>query len=400
MQSITKLANAAMRIYDKVCHSQILQENILYNNILKDQSIQGATTKYISLHYDRNVGGGAGSETMTLPHAGHQQYQQANIAMKYNWHSISITDVAIQAAKRSKEHLVNVMESEYNGAKNDMRRQISRQCYGVGTGVICRVNDASPDATMTFDTPMVGKYPTDYFSIGSGMMFSSADDAATSAVYQTVSAITGNYAMTMIGDPIASDDDYCYLAHIKASGVPTVSNVNGEMMGLKGLIDDGTYIATLQGVVRGTYIWFKSYVDSSASQRSLTEALMYDTYLKATEKGKPKYGLTHPDVFAAYGLSLTPDRRYTTDMKLKGGFTGLAFNDIMITSDRDCPYDELYFIDPSSLSVEELSPIGFLDEDGSILERNGNAWDATLRWYANIATNSPNKNAVLRNVIR
>jgi hypothetical protein len=39
--------------------------------------------------------------------------------------------VSLQASKNSKEFLVNVLESEYNGAKEDMQRQLSRQGYGI-----------------------------------------------------------------------------------------------------------------------------------------------------------------------------------------------------------------------------------------------------------------------------
>ena len=51
--------------------------------------------------------------------------------MKYNFHQISLTDVVLQGSKRTKEFLVNVLESEYDGAKNDMQRQLSRQGYGI-----------------------------------------------------------------------------------------------------------------------------------------------------------------------------------------------------------------------------------------------------------------------------
>ena len=401
-QSVSNLANAAMRVYDKVVHDQVFKKNVLFMNILRNvaQDI-GATTKYISLHYDRNVGSAAGSETVTLPTAGNQQYLQANVTMKYNFHTVSITDVAIKASARSKEFLVNVLESEYQGAKNDMQRQLSRQGYGVGTGVICRVNDASPDATMTYDTPMIGKYPMDYFSVGNGVMFSSAADAATSAVYGVVSAITGNYTMTISSDPSASDNDYVYLAHTNGT-TPTVSNVNAEMMGLKGLIDDGANIDSFEGLARTTYIWWASYVDDSTTQRSLTDALLHSTFLEAKKKGDPKYILTSFDVTSAYGQLLTPDRRYGSEMTLNGGFSGVNFNGIPMVADYDAPYDEAYFIDPSTLSVEDLAPMSFLDEDGAILDRSSTQpiWGATLRYYANLANKAPNQSASLRDVIK
>jgi len=383
----------------------VFTKNVLFQNVLSNVAQQvGATTKYITLHKDRNTGFAAGGETVTLPYAGKQQYDRANVTMKYQFQTVSVTDVSLQASKRSKEFLVNVLESEYNGAKNDMQRQLSRQGYGTGYGVICRVNDASPDATLTFDTPMVGKHPMDYFSVGGGVCFSSSATAEASAVFGLVSAITGNTTMTMTADPSAADNDYCYVAHNKtsASTVPSVSNATYEMMGLKGLIDDSTNIDALEGVTRSTDIWWKSYVSSNSTQRSLTEELMHETFLEAKKKGDPKYILTHFDVYSAYGQLLSPDRRYTSEMKLKGGFTGWSFNEIPVIADYDCPYDEMYFVDPSSLSVEDLAPMSFLKEDGSILDRSSTQpiWQATLRYYANLATSACNKNAALRDVIK
>jgi len=402
-QSVSNLAGAAMRVYDKVVHEQVFLKNILWNNVLRNVAQnQGSTTKYFSVHEGRNTGSAAGSESFTLPIAGEQQYTQATITMKYNFQQVALTDVALQASKRSKEFLVNALESEYKGARNDMQRQLSRQGYGVGTGVICRVNDDSVDTTLTFDTPMVGKYPTDYFEIGNGIMFSSAAAAATSAAYTTITAITGNYDMTVTSASGVVDNDYCFLAHNDGSTTPTVSNVNAEVLGLKALIDDSTNLDSLEGITRSTDIWWKSYVSANATQRSLTEELMHETYLEGRKKGNPTFALTHFDVYSAFGQLLSPDRRYTSKMQLNGGFTGLEFNGIPIVPDYDCPYDEMYFIDKSTLSVEDLAPISFLDEDGAILDRSSTtpAWNATLRYYAQLATSSCNKNAALRDVIK
>ena len=107
-------------------------KNVLYNNILRNViHSTGSTTKYFSVHYGRNIGSAAGSETLTLPTAGNQKYLQMSITMKYNFHTLSLTDVALQASRKSKEFLVNALESEYTGAKNDMQRQLSRQGYGI-----------------------------------------------------------------------------------------------------------------------------------------------------------------------------------------------------------------------------------------------------------------------------
>lgn len=84
MQTVTTLADAAMNIYDKVVHDQVFTKNVLFQNVLSNVAQQvGATTKYITLHKDRNTGSAAGGETITLPYAGKQQYDRANVTMKY-----------------------------------------------------------------------------------------------------------------------------------------------------------------------------------------------------------------------------------------------------------------------------------------------------------------------------
>lgn len=415
MQTVVNMAGAAMRVYDKSVHEQIFSKNVLFMNILKNvahstgaaSEVGSATTsgggKLLTVHYSRNTGSAAGTETLTLPTAGKQGYLQANIPMKKNYHTISLSDYVLEASKKSKEFLVNVLESEYQGAKNDMQRQLSRQGWGIGTGAICRVNDASPDTTLTFDTPIIGKNPMDYFDDGNGLMFSSAIDAATSAAYTEVSAITGTHTMTVASATGIVDDDYVFLAHDNGTATPTVSNVGAEIMGMKGLIDDGANVATLEGLARATYLWWQSFVDDNTTQRSLTEALLHSTFLEAMKKGNPKYILTSWDVVSVYGQLLTPDRRYANaNMELNGGFKGVDFNGLPMVADYDAPYDEAYFVDPSVLSVEDLGPIGFMNADGGILDRSATtpAYNATLRYYANLAISAPNKCASLRDVIK
>jgi len=275
----------------------------------------------------------------------------------------------------------------------------------LGTGVIALLNgDVTSDATVNLDTPMVGKDPTDYLEIGNAIMTSAAVDSESTANFGIITSITDGdtFELTtaMTTTSTMDDNDFLFLAHLATT--PSVSNQGYEIMGLKGLIDDSSNITTLQGLSRSSYLWWKSAVDSAATQRSLTDALMHTSYLAAKKKGNPKFALTSFDVFSAYGQLLSPDRRYTDKMTLKGGFTGIMFNDVLIHADYDCPYDEMYFIDPTSLSSEDLAPISFLKEDGSILDRSSTtpAWNATLRYYANLAINAPNKSSALRDIVQ
>lgn len=407
MQSVTNAANLAMRVYDSVIAEQVFKKNVLWMNIMKNVATKkGTTEKYLKVHYARNIGSAAGGESITLPSAGRQSYLESVIPMKLNFHQVQLTDYAIQAGKNSKEYLVDLLQGEYEGAKNDMQRQLSRQGYGNGSGVICRVDGIASQPTFDLDTPMVGKNPTDYLEagaagIGSMVMLDSDADTATSEVYTRVTAIADGDTLTLATGSGIADNDYLFLAHYVSGGSSTVSNRGSEITGLKGLIDDATYVTTLQDLSRSTYIWWKSYANDSATERSLTEEIMFDTMLEAKKKGDPKIILTSYDLFGAYGRLLAADRRYTDTMELKGGFTGVKYNDLALVPDYDAPYKDMFFIDNSSLSVEELTPMSFMDSDGSILSRSATtpAFSATLRYYANLATSAPNKSAVARNLV-
>jgi hypothetical protein len=304
-----------------------------------------------------------------------------------------LTDVALQHSKKSKEFLVDALQSEYDGAKEDMKRQFSRQLYGIGTGELFKLNGnpAGSATAMTVDSPMVGKDCTDYIEIGNILRF-----GATATNVGTVDSITGATTFTIEANSLdLADNDIVYIAQSTSQ-----SNKDNEMMGLKGLIDDGTNVATLQGIARATYIWWKSNVNTAGATRPVSDALLHESFLNAKKKGEPSFGLTSFDVFSSYGQTLTPDRRYTDKMQLNGGFTGLLFNNMLIVPDYDCPVDELYFIDKSTLSIEDLGDISFLKEDGNILDRSATtpAWNATLRYYGNMATSAPNKNSVIRKI--
>jgi hypothetical protein len=406
-QSVANSLNLAFRVYENSIAEQVFEKNVLWQNLIKNVAQnRGTTNKYLKVHNSRNIASAAGGESLTLPTAGQQGYTEAVIPMKLNFHQVGISDYALQAGKNSKEYLVDLLQSEYDGAKNDMQRQLSRQAYGTGSGVLGQINGIGSSPSFDLDNPMVGRYVTDYLEagalgVGTPVMVDSDITTATSEVYTRVTAITGNDAVTLATGTGIVDNDYIFLAHYNG-GTSSVANRGAEITGLKALIDDGTNMATLQSIARSSNIWWKSYVSSAATNRSLTEEMMFDALLEAKKKGDPKYIITSFDLFRAYGNLLSADRRYSDTMTLNGGFTGVNFNGIALVADYDCPYTEMFFIDPKAISVEELSPMSFLNEDGAILSRSATtpAFNATLRYYANLATSAPNKSAVIRNVVK
>jgi len=411
--NISNSTQSAMLVYDKAVHSQIFNKNVLWNNLISNVARSTGSIengKVLTLHYKRNVGSAAGSDVLTLPTAGAQGRIQANVEIKKNYQTISISDAVIQASQKGEEFLLDMLDGEYKGAREDMARQLSRQGYGYGNGVIAQVNGAvSSDTTVVVDNLVLGTSIADYIEVGNAIAFttnnlygSASDPTPGTTVFAIVDSIIDANTFKTTSAISTADDTYLVLAHSKGSTTPDTSNFGMEVMGLKGLIDDGSILGAdnkFQGIKPEDYMFWNSYVnDNGTTLRDVTDALLQTTFTHVDKIGSPKFAITSPTVFNTYGNTLSADRRYTDTMTLKGGFTGVKFNNILLVTDYDCADNDLYMIDPTTISVEDLGPIAFINKDGKILDRDGTKFGATLTYYANLAISARNKNGLLTDV--
>ena len=406
--NISTSVASAMKVYDKNIHSQIFNKNVLWNNLISNVARTTGTIengKVLTLHYKRNIGSAAGSDTLTLPTAGAQGRIQAGIDIKKNYHTVSISDAVIQASKKGEEFLLDMLDGEYKGAREDMQRQLSRQGYGYGMGVIAQVNGSvSSSTTVVVDNLVLGTSIADYLDEDNAIAFTTNNSgAAGTTEYAIVESITDANTFETKSAVTTADDTYLVLAHSKGLTTdPDTTNYGMEVMGLKGLIDDGSTIeGVFEGIDQSAYLWWNSNVnDNSEVLRNVTDVLLQTSYTAVDKIGDPKFALTSPTVFNTYGQTLSADRRYTDTMELKGGFTGVKFNNIGIVKDYDCADNDLYFIDPKTISVEDLGPIAFLNADGKVLDRDGTSpvFGATLTYYSNLAIKNRNKNGLLTDI--
>jgi hypothetical protein len=149
-----------------------------------------------------------------------------------------------------------------------------RQRLGTGTGIICRYN-GTPTAP---GDPLDNMFGISGLDDRAAMLLLRDDNLrvgpnANGTSLRTGTALVGavDYANKAIDTTVAgvrraptsaADNDYLFLGD---------ANVNGsgsrEMMGLEGIIDDGTNVATFQGLSRTTYPELNAQiVDSSAGR--------------------------------------------------------------------------------------------------------------------------------------
>ena len=338
-----------------------------------------------------------------LPTPQNQTLVESSIAYNYLYGTIRITHPTIAASRNEAGAWTKVISAEMEGLERDLRNDVNRQLFGWGNGVLGTTNGTGSGATaLVMDTGHAIKVNMllDSFTATSG--------GSTGITAQSVSAVATN-AVTLGGAESWADAEYVYRSGSRGN----------EMMGLTGITDDatatsgiGTFVTTLQGIVRGTYPeWNSNVFDNSTATtaRNGTDTLLDDSLLEIEESGEGKLpcGITSRVQFRKIAQLMTPDRRYSDAMELNGGFKSISWGGIPIFWDASCPIDVngndmLFWVDENELAIYQLADWNWDDEDGNGLHRNEGyaTYDGTLYYYANLGTTAPDNMGVIRDLSR
>jgi hypothetical protein len=395
----------ALRIdYLPVIRDQLENSTYLLKKLRKNErDVSGREWKLVA-HYGRNSGVGAGSET-GLPTAGQQSYKNPYGDVKYVRGRIQVSGPVMAAAKNDKGAIVRALESEIKGVTRDLEKEINYMLHNDGTAVRALVNGdpgtAGTETTITLDAP-----GTNYFHDGMKIDFLNPSDGAvrTAGDSLTVSTVDSSTQLTLSavlsGTNTIADNDY-----VIREDATDHAGTSYEMMGIKGIIDDATYVTTLHNLSRSSYAWWKASTftndDNSGTNRDLTLDLIQDA-ITAVEKngGKTNLILSNHDLRDAYAALVIADKRFVNTLDLDGGFKGLEYNGIPWVADVDCMPNTVFFIDTEHLEVMQMSSWDWMNKDGAVLSRvaDADAYEAVLFWYADLATDRPRAHAFLRDV--
>jgi len=313
----------------------------------------------------------------TLQTTGQDQRAQSKVDAKFGYGTFRIDHKVLSVS--DKGVIADILESESQGLLKDLAKHINRQWYGYGNGQLCLANGAgSSTATLTIDTPGAR-----YLSPGMNIFIG--------AVQAQISTVDSDTQVTLTATKTWSDNDVVKLA--------TADNTAAsEMMGLGGIVDDGTRVATLQNIARSTNYWWKTPANQlNTSATALTEAIMTAIYTYAREYAmnfqKPNYAwFLGADMWNAYGKLLTSMKKTaTTKDVLNGGWKGLEFMDgVPVVLDFDVPAGEGYLVDLDAMTWAQLAPLDFIpgDTNNGVLTRvpGTSLFEATAAVYGNLAT--------------
>ncbi|KKK55757.1 hypothetical protein LCGC14_3071350, partial [marine sediment metagenome] len=342
-----------------------------------------------------------------LPTATYQKFLTSTVPMKYNYGRVSFTGPTIAATRDTRGAYARVVDTEIRGVVDDLQKEVNRQLWGIGYGILARWetgsstsytiqksytnNAVGPDA---FGSTFGAKYLAENNSAVAVVLASMS--SATSATYTVdatdlaISAITNGTGSTLtdtitVSNPTVTEAVGMFLVRPASLGAAAASGAHRlEMMGLRGIVDSDisldnaaindntdTGVGTttpgidwLQGVSASTYTWFQAIVMNHSSgryggQRAITDKLLQTMFDAVEKKAGKDYG---PDLIMTTRpirneiLQLwKKDRRFVNTKEFDGGWTGLEYNGIGIFVDNDAIDGEIYFLTTKDLQIYRMS---------------------------------------------
>ncbi len=351
-------------------------------------------------HTRRSSGIGARAESGTLPTAVNQTWAEERISLFYNYGRVNISGPLMKSTTSDRGSFVRAVDAEMKGITTDLKRDVNRQCWGDGTGAIANFSGGGASSnTATVLVPLATTAEsTQIGQIEPGMVvdigtLASPTSVATGVTVTRVSDSTSGAAVLLFATALTASST-SYLFRTGNGGV--VGTNQKELTGLQLIVDSSGTLHNVSATTEPS--WASVENGNSGTNRSLTESLMakvvMDIHLAGGED--PDIGIGSPGVYRAYANLLTSLKRYTNTRDLKGGWSGLDFaagvKPIPITSDRDCPNHQLFFLNTKYLTEFQMSDWEWMEEDGAVLSRvaNTDAYEAILFKYHELATEKRN----------
>jgi hypothetical protein len=352
----------------------------------------------IPLHTSRNRGRGSRGDAGTLPVAGQQGYADAIVPIKYHYSGIEISDGAIEASTSNEGAFLNLLNAETKGCAEDMRKDMQRQVYGTGDGLLATVK-ATAEETKTIELDSV-----QYIAVG---------DPVDVLVKATGEKGEGIEAVSVVKREGGSTKKVELSEKVKKAttsyGVYVAGNRSNEINGLRNIIDKGRTLHDINSATAGNEYWNATVRDVGASATETAvagETVFEELADDIGPNGEIDVFLTSRGVRRRLADTYQSQKRFNDAqaVKIHGGYTAIFVNEIPVIADDDAPRGYVFGINKDSFRWFEQTAPGWLDRDGGILKLKDGAtagtkvavWQGWFRWYVNLGNTAPNRNGVLR----
>lgn len=389
------------QVYEPTLQNLIVSDSEVhdvFHEVSEFEHSDGPDGKQINIGVLLQGGGGWGAidEDGYLPSPSLPSSKQMAITLKQFHATVELSGRTLRRAKAGAAAFVTWADEQLPLAIQRHVHHKDRMLIGAGTGAVALVNDATPAANdLDIDSAFgIAGLPGANMLVMEGDSLRAATDVAGATartgamIVQTIGYGTDDITVDALATALA-DNDVLFVGDANGYG-----NGSKEAMGLEGHVDNGTNVATYQGLSRTTYPRLKAQ-ELDASGGTFAGVLSEEVLEKADRlawtrgKGKPSVLVCSYEARAAFWKSLKSDRMLVNpDGKYQGGFRegdlGVILGNrvVKLRACRKVPYSRAYFVDPSSLKMYRNGAGAWDDTAGSIWNRVTNSTGRRDAWYA------------------
>ncbi len=425
---VTNLADVLKNVYGEGLTNQFKDEKTTYNQFPKSDRKPGGKGYVFGIRYSRTQSTGGRGESIPLPDPFTGTKDNGTITPRYLYGAIRLTGPAISAAKANMMAFVDGLSDEMEDIYQSLLVDLNRQSHGDGFGLIATASAATTASTAatwaaTCDNDTGVMYAQE------GMVIDCYNSTAirTSAAGHRISKITPSTKVMefeqggttyLTNHPITAARSYTNTSTalgatelfvkmgMRAASHAT-TNTQYEITGLDGIFDDGTLLASFEGITVASYPkWAANIISNSSVNRELSIDLM----LNACDMTRERSGMNVDQIRMGLGQRrkyanlLLPEVRYAP-AKLVGGYETLTFSggdgSVEIVIDPLTQKNKIYFQPRDVIKKYELEPLGWGNLDGDQMHRRSgyDEWDLFLRLYTNLGVEQRNCLTVLKDLV-
>lgn len=354
----------------------------------RDQELFG-NRAVVPLHTSRSGGIGARAESAALPDPGNQAYATANYDLKYLYGRVRVTGPSMAKTASEAGAFLQALKSELDGIRADLRKDVARQVYADGTGIIATVGATANSTTVTLSSaePLVkGQlYPGMVVDIGTV-----ADVDAVNAAQTILSVDATGPTIVFAGMQNVTVSTHFIFRAGSTGNASAYYEIDHGLQKLVANTPTSGTVGTINRATAGNEYWRN--LSTNVNGALSLDGMMQGFNRVRIAGGDVSSLITSFGVQRAYFNLLQSQVRYVNPTTIKGGFQSLDFNGKPLIADLEAPWGKLFFLDEKFIKVFSNRDWHFLDEDGDILKwRSGyDEWEAVLARYMNLGISRAN----------
>ena len=399
-----------------------IREELNEKTNLLDLFTEGDLTQYewqganliMALHSSRNYSGVMYvAEGGALPTAGSQGTVDLTIPVCHLKGRIQLSYEVMRASRSDKGSFVRAMDLEQKGLVNDVARQRNRALSGFGSEILAVVTVSTVGTVVTIDNPggVSGTTNPSRFIKPNMVLVQQAASGGAVVSVATVVSVSGSL-VTMSASVSSTSTNVLTLGttSLSASGAGSYGGNSGSAgsdasdiasQGILGLVDNGTFVATIFGLSRTANAFYNSTVMPNVGTIN-TDILQrgVDNTEEVSGEMIDKF-ICHSSLRREISKLTEADRRYASDAAPHNYDAGtlagankkdLTYNGWSFRTDKDFAYGYLAGVNTSHLQWLPETKGEWAEDDGTILLRVANidAYEARFRVSENFATDKAN----------